>query len=317
MCLSTGHSGGVEQTIFSTDELFARGLGPKEIRAMIGRGVLTRLRKGWYADLGAADSDAAVALKAGAHLGCLSGCKAHGIWVPPSSGVHAAYGRGASTKARTGLVLHPYKAKQPRTAIWPVEDCLAQVIERHDAETILIVVESAVSAKVIPHEMAEQMLKQTPIGDLTRWLSRARSGSETRVRLFFQRRHVPVHPLATVLGVGEVDMVVGDRLLVECDSERHHGSPEAQLNDSLRDLNGHLLDYQRIRLTYDQIWHDWAATQVSLSAVLRKRRHIHRLRPSRATTPEGRSRAAVLAERHTQRRRMHSLGFDEDLRDFL
>ncbi|GAA4893921.1 hypothetical protein GCM10025789_08920 [Tessaracoccus lubricantis] len=306
----------MDANIFTLDDLHAMGLRRADIEDRLADGKLIRLRRGWYAADGA-NANVVAALRTGAHLGCLSGCEAHGLWVPKHQGIHAAYGRGTTPRSKTGLILHPYKAKQPGSAIWPVEDCLAQVIERHDVETILVVVESGVDKKLITQDMAEAMVKSTPHGDLRRWLGVARSGSETRVRLFFQRRNVPVRPLVNVPGVGEVDLLVGDHLLFECDSRRFHGSPEQQEVDSVRDLNAGMADYRYIRLTTKQIWTGWDETQVGLSAVLRKRRHIHRVRPSTAKTEAGRARARLLAEQLAQRRRVHSIGMDEDLADVL
>lgn len=283
----------MESNIFTYEQLLAAGQTPSSIREALEQESLVRLRRGWYAREGAS-REVMSALKAGAYLGCLSGCKYHGLWVPSHTGVHAVYGSGRKPRARPGVTLHRFGAPAPASPVWPLEDCLAQVIRRHDVETSLIVVESAVEKRFITQDEAESFLKRTPHGDLRRYLARARSGSETRVRLFFQLRGVPVKSLVVIKGVGEVDLRVGSRLIVECDSEAHHTSEAARYTDATRDLNSHLSYYDRIRLAYRQIWHHWPATQVGLSAVLKQRRHLYRKRPSSAVTPRGLTRAQRL-----------------------
>lgn len=283
----------MEANILSYEQLLTAGHTEASINDLLERAQLVRLRRGWYAQSGAGQ-DATSAVKAGAFLGCLSGCKAHGLWVPPFEAVHAVYGRGRKPLKRPGIALHRYAAPAPASPVWPLEDCLAQVIQRHDMETSLIVVESAVEKQVICQEEAESMVRATPHGDLRRYLARARSGSETRVRLFFQRRGVPVEALAHIRDVGEVDLRVGSRLIVECDSAAHHTSVEDRYTDGTRDLNSHLAYYDRIRLGYQQIWDEWNATQIGLSQVLKQRRHISRQRESRARTPRGKERARRL-----------------------
>lgn len=283
----------MEHNIFRFEELQTLGHTSASVRDLVETGQLTRLRRGWYAQLGAG-RDAVAAIKAGAHLGCLSGCKAHGLWVPPFEGVHAVYGRGRKPGGRPGIVLHRTEAPAPTSAVWPLLDCLMQVIKRHDLETCLIVVESAVERRLIGHEEAGALVRRTPHGDLRRYLARARSGSETRVRLFFQMRGVQVQSLVPIPTIGEVDMKVGSRLLVECDSEAHHTSLRDRFNDGTRDLNAHLGRYDHIRLSYRQIWDDWPATQAALSQVLKQRRHLYRPRHSTATTPRGMARARHL-----------------------
>ncbi|GAA4895737.1 type IV toxin-antitoxin system AbiEi family antitoxin domain-containing protein [Tessaracoccus lubricantis] len=280
----------MDPNILTYEQLLEAGYTRASIDDALEREVLQRLRRGWYAQLGALP-DAVAAMRAGCHLGCLSGCRAHGLWVPAFHQVHAVYPRGAKPKRIPGVVFHHYRATPPPAAVWPLEDCLAQVVRNHDVESALVVVESAVNKGFITQDEAEAMVRSSRHGDLRRYLSQAKSGSETRARLFFQQRRVPVRSLVQIPGVGEVDLLVGDRLIVECDSEAHHTSMANRFVDGNRDLNAHLDRYQRIRLSYGQIWESWAGTQVGLAAVIKQRRHTHRPRPSAARTERGRARA--------------------------
>nr|WP_255556465.1 hypothetical protein [Tessaracoccus palaemonis] len=104
-------------------------------------------------------------------------------------------------------------------------------------------------------------------------LNRAESGSETRVRLFLQRRHVTVSPQVYLPGIGRVDLLVGRRLIVECDSAEYHSSPEQRRLDYARDLAARDQGFDHLRLDYHQIWHQWGSTQESLLREIRRDRH--------------------------------------------
>lgn len=162
-----------------------------------------------------------------------------------------------------------------------MEDCLIHAARHHDAETALILVESALNRKLLSSVGSQDVIAQLPVKrrhDM-RFLSEAESGSETRVRLFFQRRNVPVRPQVWIEEVDRVDLLVGDRLLIECDSEEHHRSKEDYENDRRRDLAARMQGFEPVRLSYHQIWFDWDATQASLRHLLRARKHIRRRRP--------------------------------------
>lgn len=249
----------------------------KEIERRTSTGELIRVGRGWYA-LPFASDRVVRAIRAGGRLGCLSGCQFHRLWVPHHPGLHVAYGNGRRPSSTPGIHLHPAGKQWPTTAVWPVEDCIVQAARHHDVETALILVESALNKKLLSNVGAQDVIAQLPVKrrhDM-RFLSEAESGSETRVRLFFQQRNVPVLPQVWLEGIGRVDLVVGDRLLIECDSEEHHRSKEDYENDRRRDLAARLQGFEPIRLSYHQIWLDWDATRASLLRLLRARKHIRR-----------------------------------------
>src|SRR5690606_25919148 len=107
----------------------------------------------------------------------------------------------------------------------------------------------------------------------------AQSGSETRLRVFFQRRNVPVATQVPIPGVGHVDLLVGQSLIVEADSQAHHSRPRNVAADRERDLTGRQLGFRSLRLSYEQIWHTWERTQRALATELRLRHHRKPPRP--------------------------------------
>ncbi len=271
------------QGVFSSEQLREQGITKKQLARALENGSAHRIAKGWYVR-GIADSRIVTAIETNCRLGCLSGCEFYGIWTPKSTGLHMVHGSGSRPRAKGNYHVHRSHKPQPGTAVWPLEDCLEQVVRHHDLETSLIVLESAIYKKMISIYTAWEILddcrgsvKATKLHRIRKYLSTAESGSETRVRLFLQQLQIPVVPQVEISDVGRVDLVIGDRLVIECDSHKHHSTPEDQLRDRKRDLALRDLGYEVIRLAYQQMWGpDWEETQPQILNETRRRRHILR-----------------------------------------
>ena len=81
----------------------------------------------------------------------------------------------------------------------------------------------------------------------------AESGTETFLRLGVRRLGLPVRVQVSIEGVGRVDLLVGDRLVLEADSVAYHANPEAYHRDRRRDLRLTRLGYRVLRLTWEQV----------------------------------------------------------------
>lgn len=261
----------------SIGQLRAEGLGHAQIARLVETGDLRRICRGWYA-LAGNDPMVVRGINAGGRLGCLSGCRHYGLWVPHDSTLHVAYGAGIRPRPRPGVTLHPVAKPMPRDAVWPLLDCLAQAATRHSAETGLIVLESALNLSLVSPAQVRDVIADLPANrrPMARFLSQAESGSETRVRLFLQQHRFPVTAQAEIACIGRVDLLVGDRLIIECDSDEHHRTATAHRNDRRRDLAALDQGLRTIRLSYHQIWVDWAETRSTLLRQLRTRWHLQR-----------------------------------------
>lgn len=263
----------MDSGIYSRADLRERGLDRQRLNALLEGGSLTRLRKGWYATARAA-APVARAVALGGTLGCLSGCEQHGIWTP-NRHLHVMLNPGVPRPAVTGIQVHRL-TQATHAPLAPVMDCLREAIARHDVETGLIVTESAVNLGLIGESAARDLLGSAPSAKRASWshfMLGAGSGSETRVRLFLQQHRFKVRPQVAIPGVGRVDLLVGESLIIECDSEQHHAAGERYRMDRVRDLASGDLGYTTIRLSYDQIWYHWEQTQRSVLAELATGRH--------------------------------------------
>lgn len=256
--------------VVSLAELRAAEMTAEELEGALASGRLRRVVRGWFASP-LAQSDEVAAITAGGRLGCLSACKAHGLWTPPILSPHVIVGRGATKR---GPNWHRVRERLPSSAVYPLEECLEHVVRHHDPETALMVLESAMEkGRITPNKA--QVIAATGANHKQRLLdyldSGAGSGLETRVRLFVQRHRFRVQTQVEITGVGRVDMLVGQSLIIECDGDEFHRDPK---EDRRRDLAARALGYRVMRLSYEQIMHTWEASSAALLAVLKSGEHL-------------------------------------------
>lgn len=266
----------MSDSIFTTTQLHDAGLSRHAIRTLANTGQLTRVAAGWYASSGA-DPRIVRGLKAGGRIGCLTGCQIYGLWTPPSNGhLHVVYAAGLTPRPQPGITTHRFRSTQPATSVWPLLDCLEHVLHQHSAEEFAVVAESAMNLQLVHLADVRSLRPAAPSRRRTvfNYIQWAESGSETRVRLFLQQRRIRVQAQVKIPGIGRVDLVVGQRLIIECDSETHHSTPESRAEDARRDLAARVLGYETIRLRYAQIWFEWANTSQLLLGIIRQRHHL-------------------------------------------
>ncbi len=269
-------------------QLLDNGWTRHAIQDAVDRGRVRRLARGWY-DVGGCTSDELTAATGGSRLGCLTGLRDRGVWVPPTTHPHLIAPRwcdGAGTGVR-----HPL----PRGGPWPAEaisydvvECLRQALRYHDVETALIVLESACNLGVVSERTAQGLIEECPprrARQLARFDPRAESGTETRVRLFLARRGYRVRPQVQIEGVGRVDLLVGESLIIECDSRAHHTGELSYRGDRARDLVATAAGHRVVRLTWEQCFLTWPTTTTLLLTHLRRRQY---LRPPAQAAPRER-----------------------------
>lgn len=219
------------------------------------------------------------ALKAGGRLGCLSGCQFHGLWTPTHRDPHIIIPTYAGASRQEW---HRAAGRFPETAVFPLADCLRQVIKHHEPEASLMVLESAVNKELMRPSEARHIIAGGSVRSrrtLEFFDPKAESGSETRVRLFLQQHRFKVRSQVVIPGVGRVDLLVGKSQILECDSQAHHGDHRV---DRRRDLAARELGYDSDRLSFEQVHHTWEATQEFLLRLLRTGRHLLEPRPLKA-----------------------------------
>ena len=260
--------------VVSRQQLADLDVGDAEIRRLVRRGAIRRLRPGWFATPHA-DPMVVEAVSAGGILTCVSALRRHGLWVPEhEKKLHA---RPAHRKVRLASGCRVHGSIPPPTAA--VDDLLcslAYAARCLDAEGLVVVCDSALNSRRATIEEITSALAPAPARTralVDRCDGAAQSGTETMVRLRLRSRNISVTLQPRIAGVGFVDLLVGDRLVVECDSREHHTGIERYENDRARDRMLIELGYLPLRLSYRQIVHDWPATEAAILTLVRRGDH--------------------------------------------
>lgn len=263
--------------VWRTTDLRAEGVSHDAINQRIATGVLTRLGRGWY---GSVLTPPAVssALSRNARLTCVSAARVHGLWVPPDLGTHCVSRRPAPGELEEFTTRHrPFLRQWPDDEpVMPLRLTLLHAAHCLAPEHTAVLLESARERRLLDADDIECLLTAVPqrtrrdIGEVQ---ASAGSGSETRVRRYLERKGVKVRAQAVLHAVGRVDLLVGDRLIIECDSRAHHTSPEAYQTDRLRDAMSLREGFLVLRLTWESIWLRWEETQELLDSLIRRKVH--------------------------------------------
>ena len=116
--------------------------------------------------------------------------------------------------------------------------------------------DSALNRGVVSPSLLEPMLAQLPqvyAGLLQLVDGRAESGLETHVRLMLRSVGIHARVQVRIDGVGRVDILVGDRLVIETDGRVWHSDARSFAEDKRRDLALAERGYLVLRVSYAQV----------------------------------------------------------------
>jgi very-short-patch-repair endonuclease len=257
--------------VLSAAQLLRLGWSRWEIERAVQQRPLSRLRPGWFAQAGA-DADVASAVRQGGCLACASALRARGVWMPEA--LERDHVRYARRSGKRGCA--PFGGAFAVSAA--VDDVVAAfrcLLRCGTAEDIVVVADSLLHLELATRTELVRWVESAPmrIRALLDKLDTAESGTETMVRLRLRALGLGVRTQVSVWPGMRVDLLIGQRLVVECDSEKHHSSWKQQQADRARDRELVARGYLVIRLTYRQIHDDWAAIERDVLAVVRRGDH--------------------------------------------
>ncbi|WP_216387234.1 endonuclease domain-containing protein [Arcanobacterium phocae] len=239
----------------------------------------------WYATEPVA-GQTKVACENGLLIGCLTAIKDYGGWVPYTKSTHYIANKYGPTLHLPNTIVHRCMTKSPLAdhippaqapnLVVPLADAIEQVLYHHDAETGLIVLDSLLNQRKITSYAADVMISSVQSQKqriLKRYTADAQSGSETRVRNYLLSKKFLVATQVPIPGVGRVDLLVGQSLIIECDSTTFHSQPINVMCDRERDFQAKLRGYSVLRLSYEHVWHRWPETQHIIDAFLHTGEH--------------------------------------------
>lgn len=246
----------------------------REIDRFVSEGTLGRA--GPYLVTPDTDDAIVAALRKGLRSTCLTAARHHGLWTPPGPGRHV-YGRRGK-RVPPGWIGHGYHHA------WPEADPVASpaLLIEHAARCldpidVGILADSALHLELL-HEADVEAIRRASPRRVQRVLAHAsklaESGTESKVRLHLALRRVPVRAQAMIDGVGQVDLLVGERWILECDSKAYHTGEKAYGKDRRRDFDATAFGYRSNRLTYDMCFAEWDETVLGLARVLATGEHL-------------------------------------------
>lgn len=252
-------------------------------------GSIFRVRRAWFA-IPDAHPELVQAVRVGGALSCVSVLRHRGVWLPDDLRVHVAVPRTASrlrsphspsvrlAEDRSGVVVHWSPAGvRPSAPTDRIAAGLAHATTCLAPEFAIAAVDSALNLALTGLDELTAAFAQFPAR--SRAMLRlvdvgSQSGLETIVRLRLRSLRVRYASQVPIGNVGRVDLLVGDRLVIELDGRAFHATGESFESDRRRDLELQRLGYRIIRLSYRQVLFEWEATEAALLEIIRRGEHL-------------------------------------------
>ena len=218
----------------------------------------------------AAGTDPALirARRLNATITCASAAPYYGLaTLGRTADVHLAVPRSRGSRPsrsrRTGgTVIHResrwVRAGNPLLPLAPVVDVLSRVLRcADDDRQAITMIDSALNQRLTTVEEIDRALagpgRPAARGRLLRCDSRSRSATETVARLVLSDAGITVRAGVVIAGVGEVDLLAADRVVVECDGFAYHSGRAEFRNDRRRDRELVALGYLVVRFTSQEV----------------------------------------------------------------
>lgn len=250
--------------ILTTAQLRSARLSERDLTRAVRAGSLIRVRRGHYA-LPSSDSALVRAVRIGGRLGCVSAADRLGVWVAQDPFPHVSMDHGASRLRspgnrtmplsdlnRDGCTLHWWPTQDPRGWTVSLVDALVQIVRCQPAHLAIAALDSALNAKLLVSlDPVAARLPRKYAGLLRRVDARSMSGIETIVRLWVEDAGMPFDIQGSFVGIGDVDLVLDDRVVIEVDGRAHHSGQ--QVRDYARDAALAARGYIVLRFDYAQV----------------------------------------------------------------
>jgi very-short-patch-repair endonuclease len=272
------------------------GIGASRRATLLSHGDLVRIRNGWFATRNA-DSDQVRAVRIGGRLTCSSALRQYGLWVMPDSRLHVAVSDNASRlrapddrhqkwRDRPDVCLHWNANRfgsERSAAIDSVAASIAHLILCSPLNSAVVTIDSALNGAATGRPLLTFDELDGVISTLPERYARVRasvdasaqSGLETLARLHLRSRGLRVRTQVPIAGVGLVDILIGDRLVLELDSRSHHLGDNYE-KDRSRDLELFRQGFTVLRVSYRRVLYDWASIEAVILLAVRRGDHLRR-----------------------------------------
>ncbi|MFT4259171.1 MAG: type IV toxin-antitoxin system AbiEi family antitoxin domain-containing protein [Microbacterium sp.] len=261
-----------------TRELRSRGVSEAELTRAVRGGAVVRPRQGVYALAGDAGVHAAAH---GGVIGCCAAGAALGLWtltIPEEPHVWMGHAGTPRSMPCEHCVLHWDDGAAAVGELPPVANVLLQISQCADEDAFFAALESALRRSLLSPAAIAWLWSHLAVDK--RWLlgfarADADSGLESLIRLRLHRLGIDVRCQVLIDGVGEVDLLIGDRLIIEADGRENHEREAQRSKDLRRDARAAAAGYTTLRFTYAMIVHDWPVVEAAIRGAMSRRSHLH------------------------------------------
>ncbi|KQX06631.1 MULTISPECIES: endonuclease domain-containing protein [unclassified Leifsonia] len=242
----------------------------RSLSASLTVGTVIRVREGWYA-LAGAPPELILAIRHGGVVGCLTAARAHGLWVPPHEGIHVWLRDRGHRRSHDDCTCVSHWDLPPgdHARSVTVEHALAEIAACAGEEAFFICLESAMRNGKLTKAGARWLRLVLPAASAA-LMDEARddadSGIESIVRYRMLAVGITMRSQVEIAGVGRVDFLIGDRLILEIDGRDNHDGASERHKDLLRDARAAVLGYEALRFDYAMVLYDWSLVEAAIRA---------------------------------------------------
>lgn len=272
----------------ATHELLAAGATRWMLAHAARTGRLLRVRQGWYC-LPDAPEPAVRAVRVGGRLGCVAAARFHGFQVRGLPRTHVCVPpHTARLRTETDLAVRLSQRPDENTVVhWGtptaggtrfVESalgCLHTMARCQSPERVVAAADSAIRSRKVTRREWRAAIQSLPPG-LRDLLGEADGVAESiteSVALFRLRRlGLRVRQQVAIAGIGRVDALIGERLVIELDGREFHSGrfEEDRQRDALLSSRG----FRVLRFSYRQVFERWSEVKAAILAATARGDHL-------------------------------------------
>lgn len=253
------------------------GVGRAALREALEAGDIVRVRIGWYA-LPRAHPDVIAAIRGGGRITCISLLKLSGIWLIDDGRLHVCVPRDSHVRGgRSGTTRHYAADGQPVTKAVtdPLVWAFVHLASCQPRDNVIVSLDSALTMGLLSRDDLEVIRMLLPV--MKRYYidlvdGSCQSGLETKCRLALRARRIRYRTQARIPRVGHVDILIGDRLVIELDGIGYHTGEQVE-KDRRRDLELHRQGYIVLRVSYSMLMFEWESVFSVILQYVERRAH--------------------------------------------
>lgn len=271
-----------KSALFTFTALRQSGHSRRNISARVANGELTSLRRGVYASPSACSPVRTAVLHGGA-IACITAARHLGLWtLADDDSVHVWVGGHGHALRHDACACVTHwdlagSARHDSFGLPSVPAILRQILHCRGVEEFFVTLESAMRRNLLTRAgLAWLRTNVDGIGrDAVAFArSDADSGLESLLRWRLRPHGLRLRTQVSIVSVGIVDFLIGDRLIVEVDGRVNHASESMRHKDLQRDANAAAWGYITLRFDYAMVVHDWETVELAILGNVDRARHL-------------------------------------------